>query len=121
VLAGSAHGHAQPARASLGARLPFKATLTAATHTPGALRPWRYAVRVTDLKGRPVRAQATFRIVFTGATPPPPRLLGRATFRGSYAGVYRWPRLLRDEPLAFQATITAKGAKRTLRYAVRVR
>jgi hypothetical protein len=100
---------------------PFKARLTASGHRPVALTPWRYTLRVTDLKGRPIRARAVFRIVFIAETPPPPRLLARATFRGRARGVYRWPSLLRGEPLEFQATVAAKGATLTLRYAISVR
>jgi len=118
VLAGPAHAHAQPARVSA---VAFKATLRAPTHRPLATRPWRYVVRVTDVQGRPIRAQARFRIVFDGPSAPPPRQLGRATFRGRYVGTYRWPRAMRGEPLVFRAIVTAKGATRTLRYWIRVR
>lgn len=126
MLAGPALSHAQPARTwtvapAAQAQLPFKATLRATTHTPRATRPWRYVLRVTNLQGRPIRASARFRIVFNAETPPPPRDLGRHTFRGRYEGIYRWPPLLRGEPLAFQAIVRAKGATRTLRYGIRVR
>ena len=118
MLAIPALGHAGASAAST---LPFKATLSAPTHKPLALQRWPYVIRVTDPAGRPIRARAVLRIVFTGETPPPPRLLGWVTFRGRYTDVYRWPRLLRGELLVFQATVTALGAKRTLRYAVFVR
>jgi hypothetical protein len=100
---------------------PFKARLTASGHRPVALTAWRYTLRVTDLGGRPIRARAVFKIVFVAETPPPPRLLGRVSFRGRARGLYRWPTLLRGEPLEFQATVTAKGATLTLRYAISVR
>lgn len=100
---------------------PFKVQLRASTHHPVALKPWRYALTVTDLKGRPIRARAVFKIVFRGETPPPPRLLARVAFRGRAAGMYRWPSLLRGAPLEFQAAVTAKGVTFTLRYAVSVR
>lgn len=103
------------------AALPFKMRLTASGHRPIALEPWRYTLRVTDLKGRPIRARALFRIFFIAETPPPPRLLARVTFRGRARGVYRWPTLLRGERLEFRATVTAKGATSTLRYAISVR
>lgn len=103
------------------AAVPFKATLTASGHRPVALTPWRYTLRVTDLKGRPIKAQAVFRIVFVQETPPPPRLIARVSFRDRARGLYRWPTLLRGEPLQFQAVVTAKGATLTLRYTISVR
>jgi hypothetical protein len=118
VLAGPALAHAQPARASA---VVFKARLRAPTHRPEATRPWRYVLRVTDPQGHAIRARARFRIVFAGPSAPPPRELGRGTFRGRYAGTYRWPRATRGEPLVFQAIVTARGAMRTLRYWIRVR
>jgi hypothetical protein len=118
VLAAPTVAPAQPTTAGA---VPFKATLTASGHRPVALTPWRYTLRVSDLKGRPIRAQAVFRIVFVQETPPPPRLLARVTFRGRARGLYRWPTLLRAEPLEFRATVTAKGATLTLRYTISVR
>ena len=109
-------GRALPSRA-----VPFKATLTSTGHRPVALTRWRYTLRVTDLKGHPIRARAVFRIVFIAETPPPPRLIARVSFRGRARGVYRWPTLLRGEPLQFQAVVTARGATLTLRYAISVR
>jgi hypothetical protein len=109
-----------PARPTEAHALPFKVRLTASGHRPVALDPWRYTLRITDLKSRPIRARAVFRIVFKGETPPPPRVLARVSFRGRARGVYRWPSLLRGAPLEFQATVTAKGVSFTLRYAVSV-
>lgn len=100
--------------------VPFKARLTTSGHRPVALTRWRYTLRVTDLKGRAIRARAVFRIVFVQETPPPPRVLARVSFRGRARGVYRWPTLLRGEPLEFQAVVTAKGATLTLRYIISV-
>jgi len=100
--------------------LPYKVRLTASGHRPVALEPWRYTLRVSDLKGRPIRARAVFRIVFKAETPPPPRVLARVTFRGRARGLYRWPTLLRGEPLEFQAVVTAKGVSFTLRYSISV-
>jgi hypothetical protein len=42
---------------------PFKATLTAATHTPRVLTTWKYSVRVTDPAGHPIAARITSQIV----------------------------------------------------------
>jgi hypothetical protein len=108
-----------PARTT--AAVPFKATLTASGHRPVAQTPWRYTLRVTDLKGRPIKARAVFRIVFVQETPPPPRLIARVSFRGRARGLYHWPALLRGEPLQFHAVVTAKGATLTVRYAISVR
>lgn len=118
VLAAPTFAPAQPTAARA---VPFKTRLTASGHRPVALEPWRYTLRVTDLKGRPIRARAVFRIVFIAETPPPPRLLARVTFRGRARGVYHWPSLLIGEPLQFSATVTAKGATLTLRYSISVR
>jgi hypothetical protein len=46
-----------------GAALSFKAKLKAATHTPLVNTKWSYSVRVTDLKGRPLKARITVQIV----------------------------------------------------------
>jgi hypothetical protein len=42
--------------------LPFKATLTAATHHPKANTKWYYTIRVVNLHGAPVRARMTVQI-----------------------------------------------------------
>ncbi|HSC73896.1 MAG TPA: hypothetical protein VLB89_07000 [Gaiellaceae bacterium] len=110
-----------PAQTTAARAAPFKATLTASGHRPVALTAWRYTLRVTDLQGRPIRARAVFKIVFVQETPPPPRVLARVSFRGRARGLYRWPSLLRGEPLEFQSTVTAKGATLTLRYRISVR
>ncbi len=44
------------------AAAPFRATLTAATHTPKIIVKWWYTVRVTDSKGQPIHARITVRI-----------------------------------------------------------
>ena len=100
--------------------MPFNATLHGATHRPRATKPWSYVVRVA-LRGRPIQARVRFQIVFNVPSPPPPRELGSRTFRGSFEGIYRWPRSTRGVPLIFRATITARGATRRLSYWVRVR
>ena len=43
--------------------LPFKAKLSAATHTPTINTKWRYSVRVTNLKGQAITAKVTVQIV----------------------------------------------------------
>ena|SRR5215831_2730578 len=45
------------------ASLAFKAKLTAATHAPKVNTKWRYSVRVTTLKGKPMKARITVQIV----------------------------------------------------------
>src|SRR5438270_6452995 len=47
------------------ATIPFRATLTAPTHTPPAdnKTKWRYTVRVTDLRGHLIPATVTMQIV----------------------------------------------------------
>jgi hypothetical protein len=44
------------------AKLPFRASLSAPTHTPKIIVKWWYTVKVADLRGRPMRARITVRI-----------------------------------------------------------
>lgn len=45
------------------AALPFKAKLTAATHSPKVNTRWPYSVRVTTVKGKPMKATITVQIL----------------------------------------------------------
>jgi len=105
-----------------GAAAPrFKATVTGSTHRPVARSQWRFFVRVTDLRGRLIRARIELQVVFRGLSGPPLADLGTYTIFGRWTGTYRWPRAARGESLAFQAIVTARGVTRTLSYWIRVR
>ena len=105
--------------------LPFRATLHAATHTPRATAAWPYTVRVTDLRGRPIRARIRMQVLFGGV--PVGKVDGGRTF--TFVGVWReprnspvvWPRAARGRPLVFEAIVSAKGRTTKLDYPVRVR
>ena len=107
VLAGPA-GAAPP---------PFKATLTASGHTVKVNAPWTYAVRVTDPKGRPVRASVHLQVLFGGM---PVGQIGRHVVTGVWKETIRWPPASRGQPLVFQAVVTVKRAVRKLNYAISV-
>ena len=107
------------------ARVPFRAVLHAPTHTPEAGKPWLYSVRVTDLKGRPIRARITMQVLFGGV--PVGKVDAGKTF--SFVGTWRepkrspliWPARSRGRPLTFEAIVTARGATKRLDYTVDVK
>ena len=66
----------------------FKATLTAATHTPKVNTTWTYKVRVTDPTGHPIWARITSRIVDPLGTAHPVEFDG--TGRNPYVKDYRF-------------------------------
>jgi hypothetical protein len=107
------------------ARVPFRAVLHAPTHTPKAGKPWLYSVRVTDLKGRPIRARITMQVLFGGV--PVGKVDSGKTF--SFVGTWRepksspliWPARSRGRPLTFEAIVTARGATKRLDYDVTVK
>lgn len=124
VGCGSSHSTvttAKPHRASF----PFRAVLQAPTHTPKAGKPWLYSVRVTDPKGRPIRARITMRVLFGGI--PVGKVDSGKTF--SFVGTWRepkdspliWPARSRGRPLTFEAIVTVRGVTKRLDYTVDVR
>ena len=110
------------------ARKPaFKATLTAATHTPRVNTTWRYSVRVTDLKGHPIWARITSQIVDPLGTAHPVEFDG--TGRNPYVKNYRFfgnfcdsaiwpPNSAVGVSLRFQTVITTASGRVVLAYAV---
>jgi hypothetical protein len=107
------------------AAVPFRAVLHAPTHTPKAGKPWLYSVRVTDLRGRPIRARITMRVLFGGI--PVGKVDSGKTF--TFVGTWRepekepliWPARSRGHPLTFEAIVTARGATKRLDYTVSVK
>jgi len=97
----------------------IRAKLTASTHTPKANADWRWAVKVTDAQGRPLKVRADIEFVFAGAivgrdTPP------TRTFRGSYHDTLQWPARAAGQPLTFRVVVTTAKGRKTLDYAVMV-
>jgi hypothetical protein len=124
VGCGSSHSAATTTKPHR-ARVPFRAVLHAPTHTPKAGKPWLYSVRVTDLRGRPIRARITMQVLFGGV--PVGKVDAGKTF--SFVGTWRepenspliWPARSRGRPLTFEAIVTARGATKRLDYDVTVK
>jgi hypothetical protein len=114
------------AGAALGAA-PFKATLTATTHTPKANAKWFYTVRAVDLQGRPVRATITTQIVdpFGGTHAvefgDTHKLVTAWPFTGVFRDFIRFPADSRGFKLTVRFTVRAKGAKVVLSYWIKAR
>jgi len=106
------------------ARIAFRAVLHAPTHTPKAGKPWLYSVRVTDPRGRPIRARIRMQVLFGGI--PVGKVDDGKTF--TFIGTWReprkepliWPARSRGRPLTFEAIVTARGASKRLDYAIEV-
>jgi len=112
------------------AALPFKAKLTAGTHVPKVNTKWPYSVRVTTLKGRPMKARVTVQIVDPLGGVHPVEFGNRKVnvvnhpFYGTFKDFVIWPpssaTTIGGIPvtLVFRTTVkTAKG-KVVLRYDV---
>ena len=107
------------------ARLPFRVVLHAPTHHPRAGKPWLYSVRVTDLRGRPIRARIRMQVLFGGIAVG--KVDNGKTF--TFVGTWRepkkepliWPARSRGRPLTFEAIVTGRGASKRLDYPVSVK
>ncbi len=106
---------------------PFKATLTASTHTPKVKRNWFYVVSVTDGHGKLVKATATVRIMdpLGGAHPVEfgcckINVVDHA-FTGVFGDVVIFPPEAQGFRVSFQVIVKALGAKRVLTYWVKPR
>ena len=117
------------AGATAAATIPFRATLTAPTHTPPAdnKTKWRYTVRVTDLHGRLIRATVTMQIVDPLGSVHAvefdccKRNIVDHPFTGVFRDAAEWPPESRGFRLVLRAVVQAKGAKRVATYWVRPR
>src|SRR5215470_9079883 len=80
-------------------KLQFKATLTAAGHSPKVKSTWKYHVRVTDLKGHPIAAKISSFIVDPLGKKHPVEFDGTGTnpivknyaFFGNFCDSITWP------------------------------
>ena len=109
------------------AKPAFRATLTAAGHSPKVNTTWKYSVRVTDLKGHPIWARVTSQIVDPLGTTHPVEFDG--TGRNPYVKNYRFfgnfcdsaiwpPSSAVGVTLRFQTVITTAKGRVVLGYAV---
>ena len=115
------------ASSSGASKLPFKATLTAAGHSPKAKSTWRYHVRITDLKGHPIWARITSQIVdplgtahlveFDGTGHNP--YVKNYKFFGNFCDSITWPASAAlGVTLRFQTVITTAHGRTVLTYPV---
>ena len=109
-----------------GAAAPFKAVLTAATHTPKVNAKWYYTVRATR-NGKPIRATLTVQVVdsFGGVHPAQYDNTNKNIVNRPFTGVFRdynqFPPESRGFRLTVRATVKALGAKVVLKYWIQAR
>jgi hypothetical protein len=106
----------------------FKATLTAATHTPVADNKtrWPYQVKLTDLKGKPLAGKLSIAIVDPLGTAHPVQFFANTKyvtnwpFKGVFKDAVLWPP---DSAvgvvLKFRATVVTAKGKAVLIYPVK--
>ena len=121
-------GLALAAPAVAAAPKTFKATLTAATHTPVAdnTTHWPYQVKVTDLKGKPLAGKISVAIVDPLGTAHPVQFFANTKyvtnipFKGVFKDWVLWPP---DSAvgvvLKFRATVVTAKGKAVLIYPVK--
>lgn len=108
------------------AAAPFKATLTAPTHTPKVNAYWYYTVHATR-NGKPIRATVTVQIVdsFGGAHPVQydntTKNIVNRPFTGKFRDYVQFPPDSRGFKVTFRAIVRALHAKVTLTYWVKPR
>ena len=95
----------------------FNATLSGGGRAPTPGTPWPYVLRISR-DGRPIDATAVVRIIGVSQVLD---TIGWFQARGRLEGVYRWPRNLRGQTVALQATVLGPGGTRTVTYRLRVR
>jgi hypothetical protein len=106
---------------------PFRASLSAPTHTPRVGPKWWYVVRAVDLHGRPLRGRLTVQVVdplgtaHTAKVGTSTRKLLNFPFTGRYRDFAQWPAAARGFRLTFRAVVKAAGGSRTLTYWVKPR
>ena len=99
--------------------LPFKAKLTAATHTPTINTKWRYSVRVTNLKGQAITAKVTVQIVdpLGGVHPVEygccaKKFVTNVRIKGRFRDWVQYPLAAKGYRITFKVTVkTARGTR----------
>jgi hypothetical protein len=126
VLAGALVVGAAAAAAVAAPALPFRASLTAATHAPKANTKWYYAVRVTSRSGAPVKARITVQIKdpLGGLHPVlyanTKRKLVNWPIDGRFRDYVIWPTSSAvGVTLTLRVTVVAAGGKTVLAYPVK--
>jgi hypothetical protein len=110
-----------------GAAPAFRATFSASTHTPRVNAKWLYAVRVTDLAGKPIRATITSQIAdpYGGVHAVEfgccKRFVTNHPFRGVFRDFVRFPPESQGFRLAFRVIVKALGGRRVLTYWIKSR
>jgi hypothetical protein len=111
-------------------RAAFKATLTAAGHSPKVKSTWVYHVRVTDSKGHPIAARITSLIVDPIGTAHPVEFDGTGhnpfvknyAFFGNFCDSITWPvNSGVGVALKFETVIVTARGRKTLVYRVQPR
>jgi hypothetical protein len=112
------------------AALPFKAKLTAGTHTPKVNVKWPYSVRVTTVKGKAMKATITVQIVDPLGSVHPVEFGARKVnlvnhpFYGTFRDYVIWPPSSATTfggipvTLVFRTIVKTSKGKVTLRYNV---
>jgi hypothetical protein len=113
--------------AAAAATVPFRATLTAPTHTPKVNARWYYTVHLTDLKGRALRGTVTAQIkdplgnlhysTYDGTN----RNIRNFPFTGRFRDYAQFPAASAGFTLTVRVTVKAKGAQRVLNWWIRAR
>ena len=115
------------ASSSGASKLPFRATLTAAGHSPKVKSTWVYHVRVTDLKGHPIAGRVTSEIVdplgtahlveFDGTGHNP--FVKNYSFFGNFCDSITWPASSGvGVTLRFETVIVTAQGRKVLTYPV---
>jgi hypothetical protein len=95
------------ASAAVVARGQFRASLSAASHTPTVNARWAYVVSARTLSGRPLKASAHLQVFENGRRVD---IVGWRQFKGTLRGTKRWAPSTRGHRYVFQALLIATGA-----------
>jgi hypothetical protein len=95
------------AAAAVTATGQFRASLTAATHSPTVSQRWTYVVSARTLKGRPLRASAHVQVFERGKRV---NIIGWRQFKGTFKQSIRWAPSTRGHRYTFQTLLIATGA-----------
>jgi hypothetical protein len=107
--------------------MPFKAVLKAPKTEPKVNVKWWYSIKVTDLKGNPLRARLTAKLIdpiggvhAIGYGPSKPvRPITNWPFKGTFRDYITFPPSSRGFPLKLRWTVTTKINMQTYRKVLR--